>query len=90
MDRIAQLGSDIVKLWGGYSGSYLNGMCNTLLLALVGTALGCLIGLVCGILNTIPYEKGDPAPKRFFLRLLRVVVRVYVEVFRGTPMILYC
>ena len=29
-----------------------------------------LIGLVCGILNTIPYTRQDPPVKRFFLKLL--------------------
>jgi putative lysine transport system permease protein len=67
---------------------YLNGVKNTLILALVATAIGCLIGLVCGILNTIPYSKNDNIIKRFFLQLIRIIVRVYVEVFRGTPMVL--
>ena len=59
-----------------------------LLLALVATAIGCLIGFVCGVLNTIPYTQNDPLIKRFFLKLIRVLVRIYVEVFRGTPMVL--
>ena len=63
-------------------------MKNTLILALIATAIGCAIGLVCGVLNTIPYTKNDPLPKRFLLKLLRVVIRIYVEVFRGTPMVL--
>ena len=67
---------------------YLNGIKNTLILALVATVIGCLIGLVCGVLNTIPYTKNDPWPKRFLLKLLRVLIRIYVEVFRGTPMVL--
>ena len=54
----------------------------------MATAIGCLIGFVCGILQTIPYTKSDSVFKRFFLKLIRVLVRVYVEVFRGTPMIL--
>lgn len=88
MEKLIQLGTDMAKLWGTYGASYLDGMRNTLILALVGTVLGCLIGLVCGILDTIPHEKTDPLPKRFFLALIRAIVRVYVEVFRGTPMIL--
>ena len=40
------------------------------------------------MLNTIPYTKNDPLPKRFLLKLLRVIIRIYVEVFRGTPMVL--
>ena len=88
MDKFAQLGADIAKLWGRYGGSYLLGVKNTLILALVGTLLGCLIGFLCGVLNTIPYTKNDHPVKRFFLGLIRVVIRVYVEVFRGTPMVL--
>ena len=61
---------------------------NTLILALVGTVIGCVIGFVCGVLNTIPYSKSDHPLKRFFLGLIRVVIRIYVEVFRGTPMVL--
>lgn len=88
MDRLIQLGSDMADLWGTYGGSYLNGIKNTLILALVATLIGCLIGFICGILQTIPYSKNDSAVKRFFLALIRVVVRIYVEVFRGTPMVL--
>ena len=88
MNKFAQLGTDIARLWAKYSGAYIAGMRNTLLLALIGTVLGCLIGFVCGILNTIPYTKTDHPIKRFILKLIRVIIRVYVEVFRGTPMVL--
>ncbi|MGM9660353.1 MAG: amino acid ABC transporter permease [Faecousia sp.] len=88
MEKITQLCADIVKLWAKYGGSYLTGMRNTLVLALVATVIGCVIGFVCGVLNTIPYTERDPLPKRFLLKLIRVIVRVYVEVFRGTPMVL--
>ena len=88
MDKLAQLGADIGDLLTRFGGSYLNGIRNTLVLALIATFLGCVIGLVCGILNTIPYTKNDPLPKRFLLRLIRVLVRAYVEIFRGTPMVL--
>ena len=88
MERLTQLGADIADLWAQYGGSYLNGIKNTLILALVATVIGCLIGFICGILQTIPHSKSDPPVKRFFLALIRVIVRIYVEVFRGTPMIL--
>lgn len=88
MDKLAQLGADIGDLLTRFGGSYLNGIRNTLVLALIATFLGCVIGLVCGILNTIPYTGNDPLPKRFLLRLIRVLVRAYVEIFRGTPMVL--
>ena len=88
MDKFVQLAADIGKLWGKYGASYVTGMRNTLVLALVATVIGCLIGFVCGVLNTIPCSKNDPPAKRFFLGLIRVIVRIYVEVFRGTPMVL--
>ena len=88
MEKITQLSADIVKLWSKYGGSYLTGMRNTLVLALVATVIGCIIGFICGILNTIPCTDRDPLPKRVLLRLIRIIVRVYVEVFRGTPMVL--
>src|SRR5574344_1227859 len=88
MEKITQLSADIVKLWSKYGGSYLTGMRNTLILALVATVIGCVIGFICGILNTIPCSERDPLPKRVLLRLIRIIVRVYVEVFRGTPMVL--
>ena len=88
MEKITQLSADIVKLWSKYGGSYLTGMRNTLVLALVATFIGCIIGFICGILNTIPCTDRDPLPKRVLLRLIRIIVRVYVEVFRGTPMVL--
>ena len=88
MDKFSKLFADILKLWGKYGGSYLSGMRNTLILALAGTVIGCLIGFVCGVLNTIPYTQRDPLPKRILLKLVRIIVRVYVEVFRGTPMVL--
>ena len=88
MDKLIQLFQDIAKLWTKYGDSYITGMRNTLILAVVATLIGCLIGFLCGILNTIPHSKNDPWLKRVFLALIRGIVRVYVEVFRGTPMVL--
>ncbi len=88
MDMLIKLGQDMARLWANYASSYLGGIRDTLILALIATVIGCLIGFVCGILNTIPYNKRDSLMKRFFLKLIRVVVRIYVEIFRGTPMVL--
>ena len=88
MEKFAKLFTEIGKLWARYSGSYLMGIRNTLILALAATAIGCVIGFVCGVLNTIPCSRSDSLPKRILLKLVRIIVRVYVEVFRGTPMVL--
>ncbi len=88
MDKFAKLWEDMGKLLEHYLPSYLTGLQNTLILAVVATLAGCIIGLICGVLNTIPYSKSDNIVKRIILRLIRIIVRVYVEVFRGTPMVL--
>ena len=88
MNVFSQLVSDIGSLLEVYWLAYLKDMGNTLILATVATVIGFIIGLACGILNTIPYSKSDSPVKKFFLKLIRAIVRIYVEVFRGTPMVL--
>ena len=88
MDKWTKLVDDIGKLVVNYYPAYLTGIRNTLILAIVATLIGCIIGLICGILNTIPYSKNDNIVKRFVLKFIRVIVRAYVEIFRGTPMVL--
>ena len=88
MNKFTQLVSDIGKLWAKYGSLYISGIEKTLILALVATVIGCIIGFICGVLNTIPCGKNDSPIKRFFVGLVRVIVRIYVEVFRGTPMML--
>ncbi len=62
----------------------LGGVGFTLLAALIGTIIGLLIGLLIGICRTMP------TPNNKFLRVLKkigdVILNVYIEVFRGTPM----
>ena len=88
MERFLDLGHDILLLLKNYWPGYLNGIKSTIILAVVATVIGCIIGFACGVLNTIPYAPQDPPLKRFFLKLIRVIIRIYVEVFRGTPMVL--
>ncbi len=88
MNKFVELFSDIDRLLDAYGSAYLAGIRNTLVLAFVATLIGCLIGFLCGILQTIPHAKTDHPVKRFVLALIRVIVRAYVEIFRGTPMVL--
>ncbi len=88
MDVFMELGQDVARLWTAYAPTYLNGVKNTLILAVVATLFGCIIGLGCGVLNTIPYAQKDHPAKKLLMKLIRAIVRIYVEVFRGTPMVL--
>lgn len=70
-----------------YGSVLFKGAVVTLLLAVVGTFIGCLIGLVVGIIQTIPIEENDSVFKRGLIHAVQRVLDAYVEVFRGTPMI---
>ncbi|MCF0142267.1 MAG: amino acid ABC transporter permease [Parasporobacterium sp.] len=69
-----------------YGLSMLGGAGTTLLIAIVGTFFGCVIGFVVGVIQTIPVEPRDSKVKKVLLKIVRAILRIYVEVFRGTPM----
>lgn len=78
--------SRIIFLLQGYGSSFLKGAGTTLVIAFVSTAIGCVIGFIVGTLQTIPTTKNDNIFKRFGIGLLKLILNIYVEVFRGTPM----
>lgn len=78
----------IIYILGRYGSSFLRGAGTTMVIAIVCTFVGCVIGFAVGIVQTIPVSKHDSMLKRVLLRLVRFVLNVYVEVFRGTPMMI--
>ena len=77
----------VVFLLQQYGGVLLKGALVTLFLAITGTLVGCLIGLLVGAIQTIPEEETESAVSRAALKALKKLLYAYVEVFRGTPMI---
>lgn len=77
----------IIKCWSKYGSSYLAGAGRTLLISLIGTVIGCIIGFIVGVIQTVPVSKNDSIFKRVILKIVKILTTVYVEVFRGTPMI---
>lgn len=74
----------IVKIISDYWPMFLRGAGMTLLVSITGTIIGSIIGLIIGVIRTIPMpEKGI---KRFFLKFVNAILSVYIEFFRGTPM----
>ena len=70
-----------------YGPLFLRGTGITLLIAITGTILGFLIGLLVAIARTIHLGPKASAWKRVPVKILHAVLGVYIEVFRGTPMI---
>lgn len=75
----------IVKIVSENWPMFLRGAGTTLYISLIGTILGAIIGLLAGVIRTIP-EPGR-GPKKVFLKVVNVILSIYIEFFRGTPMI---
>ena len=76
----------VLVVFNRYGMSMLHGAGVSMGIALVGTVIGCAIGFAVGIVQTIPSEKGDNPIKRGVLWVVKLVLNIYVEFFRGTPM----
>ena len=70
-----------------YGAIFLHGAGVTLQLALVGTLIGCVIGLLVGVLRTLPIRKNANLFAKIGHGLLQFILAAYIEIFRGTPMI---
>ena len=80
MEFLKQVWDIVVK----YRVQLLSGLGYTMLIALVGTVLGLLIGLLTGVIRTAPFSKNRVL--RILQKILNGILAVYIEVFRGTPM----
>ena len=66
---------------------FLQGALTTLYIALIGTIVGFLIGLAVAVVRTIPIEENDSFGRKIFYKVVRWILVAYIEIFRGTPMI---
>lgn len=77
----------VVLILQKYWPKFLQGAGLTLYIALIGTVIGFAIGLVIGVIRTIPIRKNDNIFKKISFRILNFILAAYIEIFRGTPMI---
>ncbi|NLB98984.1 MAG: amino acid ABC transporter permease [Lactobacillales bacterium] len=76
------------NLWSIFSNNaplFLRGAWVTIYISIIGTIIGLFIGMILGIVRTIP--KPERKSRRILLRFAHFVTTCYVELFRGTPMI---
>lgn len=76
--------NEVIDILMEYRSYFLLGIGYTMLIALTGTIIGLVIGLITGVIRTIPNSKN--AFVRVILKIVNGLISVYVEVFRGTPM----
>lgn len=70
-----------------YSSLFAEGTLNTLCVAVTGTIAGFLLGYLVGIIEDVKLNREDHIFKKVLVWILKGISWIYVEVFRGTPMI---
>lgn len=83
-DKNTGLLYDFKMIWNQYGDMFLRGASLTLFIALIGTIVGTILGLLIGVFRLIP--ESDHLTTRFFQKLGNLLLSIYIEVFRGTPM----
>lgn len=68
--------ASMLKIWQKYSAVYISGLGGTLWISLVTVTLGTLLGMLVALMRM-----GRS-------KLLRIITDVYIEVLRGTPILL--
>lgn len=74
-----------VNIISKYWPMFLRGAGVTLMISIIGTIIGSIIGLMIGTIRTIP--RPENLWKRVILKIINIILTIYIEVFRGTPMI---
>ena len=77
----------IIFLVQQYHGYYLQGLLTTLETSLAGTICGCFLGFLVGIIQATDIRAQDNMIKKILLGIPWVIAKIYVTIFRGTPMI---
>ena len=66
---------------------FLDGCKATLILSIIGTFIGCIIGFLVGVVRTIPKPgKQANAASKLLYQFVQFIFLAYIEIFRGTPM----
>lgn len=70
-----------------YSKMFLEGTLVTLYVATVGTLIGVVLGLLVGLVQDAATGKNEGVVRTVLLYIGKIIAKIYVELFRGTPMI---
>ena len=70
-----------------YSDLFIKGTIITLAVAVIGTIIGFMLGFVMGIVEDTKINKDGNILWNMILGLLKGICKIYIEIFRDTPMI---
>lgn len=72
---------NMIRVWEKYWNLFLVGLGHTLLLSLITVLMGCILGFFISLLRMSKFKIGNVKP-------LNVIAAIYVEIIRGTPILL--
>ena len=78
----ASVGAILERYWP----LFLRGIAMTMLVSVLGTVFGFLIGLLVQIVRSIRCGNNVVLGRRILVRFFQLLCNIYIEVFRGTPM----
>lgn len=70
-----------------YYNYFIQGLVTTLEVSIIGTTIGFLLGFLLGMIETVEIREDDSTIKKILLLIPKYILKTYVTVFRGTPMI---
>lgn len=65
---------------------FIRGAQVTLIISLTGTIVGFCIGILIGVIRTIPIDHNASPVIRTLYKVVNFLLLCYIEIFRGTPM----
>ncbi|WP_300411186.1 ABC transporter permease subunit [Lagierella sp.] len=77
--------TDVKDIWSEYKLLFLKGIGVTLALAIVATTIGFFIGLIVAVIRSLRVKKENKL-SYILKKLVDFILAAYVEIFRGTPM----
>ncbi|GAB2024555.1 ABC transporter substrate-binding protein/permease [Lactovum odontotermitis] len=83
-DKISGFWNQVKFIWEQNWQHLLSSVGMTLLLSIIGTIVGFGIGLLIGVFRTM--NKASNVLARWVQRIVGWILNVYIEIFRGTPM----
>lgn len=78
--------AEVVGIWNSYGPQFLTGARNTMFIALSSTIMGFILGLLIAIYRSLIVRRDRNPIGYFFYKLFDFIIAAYIEIFRGTPM----
>lgn len=78
--------SQMGNILENYGPLFLRGAAMTMLISILSTVIGFVIGLFAQVIRVIPIKTQQMSLKNALIHFLKILINIYIELFRGTPM----